>query len=833
MTTKALHDDLTHRQHHEGREDFGPAYELSFAEVGTILLLSFLLPLLLAGVARAQPAELGAPETLPGDSVLAPAMADQRHADVAAGGDGFLVVWAEERASLIGLNLTDLYAARLDSAGSLVDEEPILLSTAEHMQWPPRVAWSGSAWLVVYRNERPTDFYLEEDVVALRVSASGQLLDSEPIVIASDVADEAGDPDVAAAAGGWAVVWPQFDDEGIRGVRGARITHDGMVLDPDGVPIWYDQHNSYAVNPRVEWNGSHHLVTWTRSNHDLVGLRLDASLQAVEAAPFSIGLGLDQEMATDGTDFYVVFVHTVNVNQSEVRGTRVSAAGQVLDAPGVPLSSQLFVSDFSPTVAWNGFGWTTVFADDGTGILTFDFDLALRRVGTDGQPAGDAPLPVDAGETHPVQAQAVSRPGGVQLIWQREPAEGLTFDIVARQSSPVEGFGAETAVSVGLPRQLESYVAEAGPGGHRLLVFRSEISGRARILGHLLDASGEPVNDEPAMLAEGQESGLWRPQAAGTDDVWLVVWEADDGVFGRRFDASLQPLDAAPQLLLDNREEPAVAALGDTFLVAGCEMHFFHEPQRWLTVARVGSDGTLLDAEPPLVAAGFEKSPRMTSLDGRWLLVWESQTRHDSSASTADLAWIGADGAIQSVETVSDAGYGDAPDVAAASDGSRALVVWHDNADFGNADLEGRFVEADGTTSAARVLIAEPQGQVAPRVDAHVDDQGASWLVTWLDGRQLQDLSEARPDVWAARLDAAGTVLDVGGFPVALSPRYETDAEVASFLGRSLLLYSAHPGESPAGHRVVAKPLATGPEPLIFADGFEDGTMANWSTSHF
>src|SRR4029450_7799759 len=98
-------------------------------------------------------------------------------------------------------------------------------------------------------------------------------------------------------------------------------------------------------------------------------------------------------------------------------------------------------------------------------------------------------------------------------------------------------------------------------------------------------------------------------------------------------------------LLVDPRapnlfDQPAVGALGGTFLVAGTVYQAFHEPQNWLHFVRVAGDGTILDPDPVFVRGGYEVDPRGGAGGGRWLIVWESQASHDNEASSTLGAFI-------------------------------------------------------------------------------------------------------------------------------------------------------------------------------------------------
>src|SRR5829696_7138160 len=79
---------------------------------------------------------------LPGDDAIGPAALDQDNPQIAAGAGGYLVVWEDSRGnhasypgnavptdgSASGQTLKDIFAARLDANGNLIDPIPIAVS---------------------------------------------------------------------------------------------------------------------------------------------------------------------------------------------------------------------------------------------------------------------------------------------------------------------------------------------------------------------------------------------------------------------------------------------------------------------------------------------------------------------------------------------------------------------------------------------------------------------------------------------------------------------------------------------------------------------------------
>ena len=95
------------------------------------------------------------PYLLPGDASPTAVAGTQYEPEIAHGADKSLVVWTDNRSSLQDVWLShtkfdeelgsmhDIYAARLDASGAVIDTTPIIISQGQHYQTWPHVAWNG------------------------------------------------------------------------------------------------------------------------------------------------------------------------------------------------------------------------------------------------------------------------------------------------------------------------------------------------------------------------------------------------------------------------------------------------------------------------------------------------------------------------------------------------------------------------------------------------------------------------------------------------------------------------------------------------------------------
>jgi hypothetical protein len=184
----------------------------------------------------------------------------------AAGGSGIsLVAWHDWR----GTSFYDIYAARVTSDGTVLDPAGIAICSIAGSQVAPAVAFNGTDFLVVWQDQQSAGRY----VCGARVTSNGEVLDPEGIDVAVDSGFR-GIPSVSFGAGKWLVVWDEYEDDQFD-VYGARVAEDGEVLDPDGIPLCTA--DGWQSLPVTVFDGSRFLVAWVderNQDQDIYGARV-------------------------------------------------------------------------------------------------------------------------------------------------------------------------------------------------------------------------------------------------------------------------------------------------------------------------------------------------------------------------------------------------------------------------------------------------------------------------------------------------------------------------------------------------------------------------------
>jgi len=252
----------------------------------------------------------------------APAAGVQLQPQIAKGANSSLAVWSDKRTVLgryvpddnagIGSN-TDIYAARYDAQGNLIDTTPIVVAEAVYEQYAPHVAWNGQNWLVTWITKRRTNQF-NTDILAVRVAPDGRVLDSTPIPIYITPAS-VGDPSyvtVASDGVNWTVVFGEASF-GSR-IVGVRVAPDGSVIDTTPRVLFQDTDFTAPGEADIAYSNNQFLLVWAitlGSEGAVRARRISNNLDPI-GSPFAVNLfnpssARTPRVASDGTNFLVTW----------------------------------------------------------------------------------------------------------------------------------------------------------------------------------------------------------------------------------------------------------------------------------------------------------------------------------------------------------------------------------------------------------------------------------------------------------------------------------------------------------------------------------------------
>jgi Bacterial Ig domain/IPT/TIG domain/Viral BACON domain len=776
------------------------------------------------GMVVVRSADLSDPFILPGDMAVAPAPGNQYNPHVARGGNQYLAVWVDNRTVINGQisgigsptngtgrgTLDDIYAARLDANGNALDT--IIVAGGQYNQGTPRVGWNGQNWLVAWQTQQETNPF-NTQIRAARVSPDGTVLDAVPLLIYSGDSNSPAPSAVISDGSNWIVMWEGFPaGSSNRSVFVSRVSPAGVVLDPDGKEAF--QHSSQFLDaPDIAFGGNGFLVTFVdlsagpNFENVLKGIRLDLNLDQngnvfkISPTGFPVG-SAKAKLAFNGQYYMAVWENGyAQTSGNKLVGSRISTGGQLID--GSPIQIVANMDSYAPRLDICGDS-TMWFASYNSQNGTINQHIRVARVTADGTSLDPDGISVLAGSSAVI---TIGVGGGAQVVFQDrafDPTYALSHIFGARVSS-AGVVGAPTNVSLGVPRQTRPRIAK-GSNGY-MAVFRSEAANDSRILAQRLDAAAHPIDAEPIVIASGSPTSA-NPSVAFNGLVYLVVWQTDSTgtasgrqILGRRVTPEGLLLDAVPFAIMTG-EQPDVAALGDSFLVAGIIQAT--SQKRYVHYVRVSGLG-IVQGTPTRVDFNFNFVPRVAAFGTRWLIVWEHHNNHDDSPGTIYGAFVEPDGMTLGAFPVGGTpGNDNNPHLAVA--GNSALVVWS------NGNILGRRINADGTFPdplSGYTLVDAANLQALPAVAW----DGAQYVLDWVDQRNESYPAQPRGDIYGARVSPTNITLEE--FPIATSQLPEDTPFVIADNGLSIFAYAKFYDTAPyKSHRITIQTARFAPPDL-------------------
>jgi len=506
--------------------------------------------------------------------VVSDAANSQMFPAVASNGAGTMIVWRDYRTG----SSYDIYGARVDQAGVVLEPAGIVISTAAGAQRYPEVGFDGTNYLAVWEDRRGGTSYdvygarvspagtvldpagiaiakntgddlnlslapggagtslvvwdaagLGRDVVGARVDSSGAVLDASSILVSGQVrSQERGD--AAFDGTNWLLVWSESLDSG-RDIRGVRVSPAGAVLDATPLHILDDQ--PYVGHPRVAFDGTNYLVVWedtldpANNKAEVWGARVTPSGMILDPGGFVIATGPGgqsrPEVAFGGGQYVVAYADDTDIaNGPDVYAVRVMPDGAVLDATGIPIVKKAGAQE--PTdIAWDGKSFLIVWGGSG---LDLD-DVAGARLSPTGVVLDPGTIPFGVGSAHVDAAPAIASNGAdFFVVWERLFAGVAPSGIVGTRISEgaiVDPNGISIASNASAP-------AIAFDGAHYVVAFDV---GAGDIHAARVDAGGKLIDATPfAVAAEPTMEGASVASAGPPGQVLLAYELIDDAIGG-------------------------------------------------------------------------------------------------------------------------------------------------------------------------------------------------------------------------------------------------------------------------------------------------------------
>lgn len=558
---------------------------------------------------------------------------DQFNPTVVTNSNGFFVAWQDDRNS--GVTGTDIYGARVSSAGVLLDPVGVALSTAASNQTEPASAANGGRVLVTWRDRR-TSGTTSDDIFGTRVTFLGNIvnvLDPLGFGISTNSASQR-TPAAAANGSGFLVVWRDRRNLGTTGddIYGARIDTNGIVQEPTGFVICTNSGNQTV--PAVASSSSGALVVWTdprnsaNTDNDIFGARVTTAgvLQETNGVAVSRSGAAQSSpaVAFNGTNYLVVWQDERNftTNSTDILGTRVTAAGAIADVAGIKICT-LTTAQRNPSVAASGGGFLVAW-EDSRNFLATGIDIYGARV---------------------TGAGTVADPAGLALS---------------------TATGDQTLPSA------------AGNPNTFLVAWADERNGQPEIFGTRVSQAGT-ISNPGGLVISSTGVAETRPALGATSNGFLVVWEnsGNNDILGARVTSAgvvSDPSGSPIQITSTGSGSfPVVAGHGTNYLVAWVDDRSSGDTGLDIYAARVAGNGMVPDFDgfPVCTSPTSQFNPAVAAGPNEYLLVWEDR----GSGNQLYSARVSTNGAVLDMWGVPLAGSGDRITPAVAYGGANKYLL--------------------------------------------------------------------------------------------------------------------------------------------------------------
>jgi len=174
-----------------------------------------------------------------------------------------------------------------------------------------------------------------------------------------------GRPGIATDGENFFVVW-RDTTTGSSVFLGARITPDGVNLDPGGISLGGSSSSSYGIYPAVAFDGANYLVVWADTDGEVYAVRVTSEGVVLDDPALKVTTGASSKLrpvsiAFGGTNYLIAWRNGVDA----VKVARVSTSGTIIDGP----AGTTIGTGFYPWVAFDGANYLVVWHAWGSGGL--------------------------------------------------------------------------------------------------------------------------------------------------------------------------------------------------------------------------------------------------------------------------------------------------------------------------------------------------------------------------------------------------------------------------------------------------------------------------------
>jgi|GEM_PF-3033519 len=755
----------------------------------------------------------------------------QSNAKVAFDGTNFLVVWLDLRKD----GYSQIRGCRVNQNGQILDKGGFTISLAEPYEYGPNVIFDGIDYFIAWISRNPK--WSQYDVKAARISVGGIVLDSSAIVVADFTSSKRGNPVVASCGTNILTVWT-YSAGTQSGVYGARVSPQGVVLDPTPILISGNYHHPF--HPSAAFDGANYMVIWQDSYSPswdtcykyIRGARISTAGTLIDTIPitfFSYESGshfpdiehikLNPCLCFGANNYMLLwnFVDFLGDYNENIYGLRISPAGTVLDANNIPVSC-VSGNQISPSLAFDGSEFLAVWQDFRNDENSYKPLIYFTKIDTSGTVLDSVGSSLLQNSIETLKQPSICYGAGeyvIPLIDRRGNPfkyaidDDISIVRVDIAGNPIDSSGIPLSIST----QHQRNPAVGFDGLNHLVVWEDErdSDNDLDLYGALIDTTGNMLNPPGVFAVSQAKYKQTKPVVDFVEPYYLVVWQdyrkADwiPRLYGARIkkDGTVLEPNGIDFNISDSLLKQCQNISNDStnFLLVW-QKTTMHASALYYKVfaARIDTSGTIIDPGGILIdSLGCYPD---VSFDGEnWFVCYRSNNFAGIRLSSSGII-------IPPVIEISNGYYyftGEPPLV--TFNGTNYLVAW------GSID---DYFPTDENIHGSRV---SPSGYDLDSVDIHITQAllsqyapqmascGGNFFLSWVDTRNnIDTLTDYIKSIYGTYISPEGIVLDTNG--IQFTPTFSesnSPAVVRSSGNKFLLCYSGFT-ESPYGsYRIYAQ----------------------------
>jgi hypothetical protein len=505
------------------------------------------------------------------------------------------------------------------TGGVVLDPSGILIATGCDQD----LIWANTNYILVFHkfSYNPS----VDGIFGVRLDASGIALDSA-FRISSSNQSYVGQPVVAFDGVNCLVAWKKVSQsQPWTRIMASRVTPNGTVLDTQGIYLSADT----AGFPSIAFDGMNYLVVWSTlvnngSNVNIRGTRISTAGQVLDPVGITIS-GADSVQARPAMAFgsgrYLVAWEDKRLRstlRSDIFGARVTIGGSVMDPTGIAVRKSIPGCQSSSSVAFDGTNYMAVWRDARSASFPLlDCDIYGIRLDENGNAVDDHAFPIALGPDEIIDPLICY--GGSQYLviygsWFDNDTEKLAGLMVATDGTISDSFIISEDILSGTG---SSYSVAFGDTVFLVVWNQNDFVKASRISqsGLVLDPGG--------FVVDSYIHGIVNSNVIYGDSNFMVLWHCGwpGSLFAKRIAIDGSIIDTIPIHITNTvlwNDEYSLAFGGGNYLIVWS--HYLD-----IFGCRISQSGVVIDTCIIIISdlPFMERSPAVEYDGTNYGIVWE------------------------------------------------------------------------------------------------------------------------------------------------------------------------------------------------------------------